>query len=320
MREKNPAGCLRQILIVVTWMSLIFVGVASLTGFVGQFGAWFDIFSNFRALYVVLLVIPAALGACLKRVWLAVTSLLLVLVNGLALVPLFFAGPGAAALGESHFRVLELNVFGGKNLQRERAIQLINRSNADLVGISEVTAPWVLWLKKELKQYPYQVYEPRFGGVALLSKFPLKNSSVEYFSEIKRPRIRADAQIRGRVVRIVFAHPVIPLYRKGSRDEELVVLSNEVKSAGTAAVLFGDLNVTPWSYNFNKLLTDGGLTDSERGFGFQPTWCAFWSPFSQLFPIDHCLVTDDFRVTDRQILGNIGSDHLPLQVDLRFKQ
>lgn len=320
MREKNPAGCLRQILIVVTWMSLICVGMASLTGFVGQFGAWFDIFSNFRALYVVLLVIPATVGACLKRGWIVASALLLALINGLTFVPLYLAGSGAVALGESQFRVLELNVFGGKNLQRAKAIQLINSSNADLVGISEVTAPWVLWLQKELKQYPYQVYEPRFGGVALLSKFPLKNSSVEYFSEIKRPRITANAQIRGRNVRVVFAHPVIPLYRKGSRDEELVVLSNEVKSSGTAAILFGDLNVTPWSYNFNKLLSNGGLIDSERGFGFQPTWCAFWSPFSQLFPIDHCLVTNDFHVSDRQILENIGSDHLPLQVDLRFKQ
>ncbi len=321
MREKNKAAFFGRILIGVSWIILVGIGIVSAMGFCGQLGGWFDIFSNFRALYVVLLLILTTVTSWTKRVWLTTGSLLFLLVNGLTFMPLYFGGLHASASGpDPRLRVLELNVFGGKNIQKERTLDLIKHSNADLIGISEVTVPWMLALQKGLKQYPHQVYEPRFGGVALLSKFPLENASVKYFGEIKRPRITASTVIDGRNVRLIFAHPVIPLYRKGSRDEELVVLASEANSATSAAILFGDLNATPWSHNFNKLVIDGGLIDSEQGFGFQPTWCAFWSPFSTLFPIDHCLVTDHFVVVDRRVLGNIGSDHLPLQVDLAFRK
>jgi endonuclease/exonuclease/phosphatase (EEP) superfamily protein YafD len=58
----------------------------------------------------------------------------------------------------------------------------------------------------------------------------------------------------------------------------------------------------------------GKLIDSERGFGFCPTW-----PSIRLFPrmtIDHCLVNVDFRVLDRKVERDIGSDHLPVFVRL----
>lgn len=322
MRENNKSGSVRRILLVGTWTAVVLIGAASLAGFFGQLGAWFDIFANFRACYVVSLVILLAFVSCLKRVWLATSTLLLLIVNGLTFLPLYTGSGAQHSLADdrSKFRVLELNIFGGKNLDRERTIRLINQSNADLIGISEVTTPWMQSLQSELKQYPHQVYEPRFGGVALLSKFPLEKHSIKYFSEIQRPRIIASARVVNRSVNVILAHPVIPLYPRGSRDEELAILSNEARLAGSNTIIFGDLNVTPWSYNFNKMISDSGLSDSECGFGFQPTWCAFLSPFSMLFPIDHCLTTDDFIVVDRRVLGNIGSDHLPLQVDLALKK
>jgi endonuclease/exonuclease/phosphatase (EEP) superfamily protein YafD len=296
------------------------IAIGSVLGFCGQIGSWFDIFSEFRAVYILLLLILIAIFVWTKRPWLITGSLLLLFVNGLTFIPFYFDGSHRSNSGRSQLRVLELNVFGKNNRQTEKALDLIKRSNPDLIGVSEVTGQWMLVFQKELKQYPYQVYEPRYGGVALLSKLPLKNSSVKYFGKIKRPRITASTLIGGQNVQIIFAHPVIPLYRNGSRDEELKVLASEVKSAQSATILFGDLNATPWSHNFNKLVKDGGLIDSEKGFGFQPTWFAFLSPVLTLFPIDHCLVTDDFVVVDRCLLGSIGSDHFPLQVDLAFKR
>lgn len=298
-------------------LALIGLATVTLVGFAGQQGQWFDIFANFRACYVVLLSIVALILCCRRRMWSTIFALTMLVTNMVPIVPLYF-GVTAEKREAPAIRILELNIFGGKNTNRAPTIELITRSDADLVGISEVTRPWMLSLQEQLKQYPYQVFEPRFGGVALLSKLPLKDAQVRYFGELQRPRVTAHTTIQGRNVQIIFAHPVIPLYRAGSRDEELIVLSNEAKASKASTILFGDLNATPWSYNFKKLLTDGGLKDSECGFGFQPTWCAFLSPFSMLFPIDHCLVSNDFVVRDRKICENIGSDHLPLQVDLSF--
>jgi endonuclease/exonuclease/phosphatase (EEP) superfamily protein YafD len=319
MSEKKKASFLRPTFISVSWIMLVSISIGSVLGFCGKFGPWFDIFSELRAFYILLLLILTAMVGWTKRPWLITGTLLLLFVNGLTFIPFYFGGPHTSNSGRYQLRVLELNVFGEHNRQREKTLDLIKHSNPDLIGISEVTVPWMLVFQKELKQYPYQVYEPRFGGVALLSKLPLSNSAVKYFGEKKRPRITARTFINGRDVQITFAHPFVPLYRDSSRDKELLVIASEAKSVQGAVILFGDLNVTPWSYNFKKLVADSGLFDSVTGFGFQPTWFAFLPPVL-LLPIDHCLVTHHFVVVDRRVLGNIGSDHFPLQVDLAFKE
>lgn len=321
MTEKKKFGRFAFLLNRSWGTCLLSLGLLSVLGFFGQLGPWADIFSNFRAAYVLAFGFLLIVFTCSKSWRLAGVSLLLFLMNVSTFVPLYSAPSAAAHAGVPGpvTRILELNIFGGKNLQREKTIKLIHESRADIVGISEVTAPWMVALQTNLKQYPYQIYEPRFGGVALLSKYPLKETEVRYFGGIQRPRIITTAQINGKSVRVLFAHPVIPLYPKGSRDGEFLVLAEELKAENKSAILFGDLNVTPWSYNFNKLLTDSGLKDTNPGFGFQPTWCSFVAPLTMLFAIDHCLVTDDFVVADRRVLQNIGSDHIPLQVDLKFK-
>lgn len=312
----------RRTFICVSQIMLVGIAIGSLLGFCGQLGPWFDIFSEFRACYILLLLVLIVMVVWTKRPGLIAGSLLLLIVNGLSFVPLYFGESHRSHSGRYQLRILELNVFGKNNRQTGKTLELIEHSNADIIGVSEVTDQWMQVFQKDLKQYPYQIYEPRFGGVALLSKLPLKNSSVKYFGVVKRPRITTSICISGWNVQIIFAHPVIPLYKNGLRDEEIIVLAGEANSASGdgAVILFGDLNVTSWSHSFHKLVKDSGLIDSANGFGFQPTWCAFLSPVLTLFPIDHCLVTDDFLVVDRCLLGNIGSDHSPLQVDLAFKR
>ncbi|SFF05946.1 hypothetical protein SAMN02745121_06704 [Nannocystis exedens] len=78
----------------------------------------------------------------------------------------------------------------------------------------------------------------------------------------------------------------------------------------------GDLNTSPFSAPLRRLLTDGGLVDSQRGFGLQASW-----PVGPVFPriaIDHCL-HDPALVTAARALGPaLGSDHLAVRVDLAW--
>ena len=73
---------------------------------------------------------------------------------------------------------------------------------------------------------------------------------------------------------------------------------------GTPSVVVGDCNL--WGPVAESLLT--GWTRAVRG----RTWPAS-RPHSQL---DHLLVSPEIRATSAQVLGPIGSDHLPIRATL----
>jgi endonuclease/exonuclease/phosphatase (EEP) superfamily protein YafD len=79
-------------------------------------------------------------------------------------------------------------------------------------------------------------------------------------------------------------------------------------------VVAGDLNMSPWSPFFRRFMKKSGLKDSEDSFGFQPTWPTY-QPILYL-PLDHVLVSRDIAIVDRRIGAKVGSDHLPVVVDL----
>jgi len=95
----------------------------------------------------------------------------------------------------------------------------------------------------------------------------------------------------------------------------------------------GDLNTSPWSAHFQDLLHHTVLRDSQRGFGLQGTWPQFYSPLgndtllSRLggllglaqIPIDHVLISPEWQVGHWKRLDPVGSDHWPIEVDLRLK-
>jgi endonuclease/exonuclease/phosphatase (EEP) superfamily protein YafD len=82
-------------------------------------------------------------------------------------------------------------------------------------------------------------------------------------------------------------------------------------------LVLGDLNVTPWSPHFRALLREGRLADSARGFGWQASWPAYSLPLR--IAIDHCLVSAEFTVLRRRLGPHVGSDHLPVFVEVGVK-
>lgn len=74
-------------------------------------------------------------------------------------------------------------------------------------------------------------------------------------------------------------------------------------------VLLGDLNCTPFSPWFGRLLRDGQLRDTGKGFGLPSTW----SRHGIGLPIDHILAGGAWQVIDRRVHPDrMGSDHHPV--------
>ncbi len=83
------------------------------------------------------------------------------------------------------------------------------------------------------------------------------------------------------------------------------------------AIVAGDFNATPWSAPFRRLVAEGDLRNSQRGYGLEltfPTNLPVWLRI----PIDHVLYTDGLEVVGRSVGDAAGSDHLPVVVDFQL--
>ncbi|MFX6880663.1 endonuclease/exonuclease/phosphatase family protein, partial [Acinetobacter baumannii] len=89
-------------------------------------------------------------------------------------------------------------------------------------------------------------------------------------------------------------HPKIPtrtaLLRE--RNEELKEIAHDAKSSKLPIIVFGDMNCTSFSCYFTDFMQDGGLIDTEQGFGVQPSWNALL--LTPILPIDHCFTSPQF--------------------------
>lgn len=310
---------LRTTCAVVVIAILATVSLAGIAGFWGQFSQWCELSSHLRFLYL-LACAPCLIVLLCLRFWKTyILFMAFFALNAVPVLEFYLPAPSISADDvDSHLTVLQLNVWGPKNPHHEKVVDFIRERSPDIVGISELTDSWRRDLKTGLPDYPHQLIELRHGGIALFSKTPLLNPRLLYFGPIRRPRIEATIMNEGREIELIFAHPVIPKKKYDIRNGELLEIAQNAGNSKSPVVVFGDLNCSPWSYYFRKLMDVGQLQDSERGFGFQPTWTTQWCfPW---VPIDHCLTSKDFCTTERVVGPDIGSDHLPVFVKLALRR
>lgn len=223
-------------------------------------------------------------------------------------------------------RVATINVLMS-NRDGARVREWIRAEDPDVVAVQEVSLYWLDELRQLADVLPYRVTSPSEDvpfnaatfGMAVLSKRPL--TVVERFSHLGRSGgIVAELDVEGTTVRIVAAHPERPgRSERVPRRNTVLAMVAERAAVTSACIVLGDLNTSSGSPAFERLLADGHLSDSRRGFGRQPTWC--WErPIHDLWvDIDHVLVSARFAVVDRRVGPRTGSDHRPVAADLSLR-
>jgi len=212
----------------------------------------------------------------------------------------------------------------------DRVLDCIRRHDPDLVVLEEVDARWMADLESLHLTYPHILAEPRGDnfGIALFSKLPFQQSEIVWPGEARVPSLLAKCKVGNQDLTVLGTHSLPAVGARGwaLRNNQLVaippLLAREANGS-EPVLLLGDLNASPWCPAFRRLVRETGLCDSGRGFGVQPTWPTpmYLSSAKALLlsiPIDHCLVSPDLHVTKRMIGEDIGSDHLPLIVDVAF--
>lgn len=296
------------------------VGAATLFGLLDRYLWVLELADVFRVQYLAVLLAAGFAALLLRRLRLAGVAGALAVLNA-AVIGVSFAPPASAAAGAGigNLRLLVANVEVG-NTRFAAVERLIARSDADVVGVTELTPRMASHLARAFPGYHARLVAPRPDayGVGIFSRVPLLSARVAHYPAGGPPTIVARVRVAGEPVTVVVTHVHTP-FAGSIHVRHLRALANARPGLGERLAVCGDFNTPPWSGPFRRLERDTGLA-SLYGPG---AWTAYswptWSPVLRV-PIDNCLVSDGLVVRSHHDGPRVGSDHFPLVVDLAVRR
>ncbi len=273
-----------------------------------------DLLQHFRVQYAVVGAIVVAAAALLRVRGYFDVAAIAALLHLWRIAPDLCGEPRPLPEGTA-LRVLVLNVHT-ESSSFDQVRQLIGDVQPDVIGLVEVDQRWLGALAPAVAGYPGRITRPRSDnfGVALFARQPLVGSIETLGGDL--PSVVAHVVIDGAPLDLVLTHPIPPLSAAALADQrqELDAVADRVRQLPGPVLVIGDLNATPWSTPFRNLVARSGLCDSRTGFGIAASFPATMPAVR--IPIDHLLASCAVGIRDRRVERDVGSDHLPVVIDL----
>lgn len=291
---------------------------ASACALLAPLGWPFELCAHFRLQLAAAAFALAAALAWRRRALLATGALLLAVWQAVPVVlPSARPQPALACDGPA-LTVVTANLQYS-NARHQPFLDWLDAQHADLVVLQEVTEAWSRRLA-ERADLPHRQVLARDDpyGMAVLGGWPLESFAWVDLVGDGLPSAEGTVLVQGRRVRFIGLHTHWPLTPGLARARD-AALQRAAARAGESVepvVLLGDLNVTPFSPAFERLLEHGGLRDVLQGARWQPTWAARAWPVA--LRIDHVLLSQDLCVEYATVGPDIGSDHRPVVARLRL--
>jgi len=299
-------------------VALAFLALASAMALAAALGWPFELFSNFRLQYAVVALLLALAFAGLCRPGWAAAAVLLAAWHGAPMAQRAVAGAPPVGCDGIPFDVVTANLYYASH-DLQHFTSWLERHPADLVVVQEVTPARATSLEA-LPGYPHRSLVARSDayGIGVLSRWPLDNMKPLDLAGDGHPSLAGEVLVDGQRVHFLAVHarwPVLPSLARW-RDRALHRIAVLVRAQSGPTVVLGDLNLSPDSPAFGRLLGDGRLHDALAGPLWQPTWMAGFWPLA--LRIDHVLVSDGVCVETGAVGEPISSDHRPVTARLRL--
>lgn len=296
--------------------------LGTVLAFWGAYSGWLDLCSHFRVVY--LWIEAFGLLGCLavRRFAWTVAVFAFLLINVSQFMPFYAASAHQVGALNQTLRVLQLNTWAS-NRHPQRIANLLTDTGPDIAALEEITAENYDFLRKHpvMKNYP-SVVRLEKDRLVLLSQYPLVGEP--QFS-IHPALMKAKILWKGRPITVMVVHTWRPIGDYRQYQHQLQRLGALVRAENHPVIVMGDLNTGPWSAPFQRLIRETGLRNTQVGQGIQPTYpyifpktqIPTWMP---LLPIDHVLASPDFSTFKRWNGPFVGSDHLPVFVELALSR
>ncbi|MFO1242715.1 MAG: endonuclease/exonuclease/phosphatase family protein [Rickettsiales bacterium] len=190
----------------------------------------------------------------------------------------------------------------------------------DVVVLNEVK-PWVRdRIADNLPEYPYKLLpEGLAPDTVIISKLSLLNTSITPIEGSPRFILKAEIEEDGKRFVLLAAHTTSPSRpaRYARRVAELKAITAAVQAETLPVAVVGDLNITPYSPDFKKLMQETQLALPAAPLALPVTWPSILALPGFGLPIDHML-SKGLAVYSRAAPDFLCcSDHRP--VVTRFK-
>ena len=309
---------MRKLLFYALILLLSMTSLFSVLGYFGKYNWRLDLFSHFKWQYLIILLVGTPILYFIRKKY-SYLFMLFIVALLFEVLPLFWGGNKAVELTESA-KVVCINLLSS-NGQYKEVGNYIRQKDPEIVILQEFNALWKIKLEPNLNDYLYRITIPRGDnfGIAVYSKIKQTQLASLQIGDAGVPSVLGEIKLGKSKIKFIATHPLPPVdnWYFNNRNKQLSELSEIVSSTEEEVFVIGDLNTSSFSIHFKHLLSKGKLIDSRRGFGLLPSWPTWLSIMETT--LDHCLVSKGISIKDRGVGPNIGSDHLPIFVELGLK-
>ena len=300
----------------------------------GYFGAgtwWLDNLGNLQLQWAFAAMALLALSLRLPRVLLGMLSGAYALLIGIHFAPFYWPVP-AATESSPTIRIAQLNLrYWNPNI--ETIVADLAHQPYDVVVLQEISDESLASVSRLTDTYPHSIGSAsaaRFGSRhALFSRWPLVDRQVHDLGYLEGRVIDVGVVFEPALttIRMITLHPGAPRSETlwQLRNSTLEFVGGLVENSGHPwQVVVGDLNVSPWSPHWQRLMDNGKLTNTARGHGYIPSWSPFnGNPLGRYLTssqLDHSLVTESLETVSKTYRTVDGSDHALVETQLAVKR
>lgn len=271
---------------------------------------WVDVLASFRAHMGLAMVLGMVLALVRKRWLVAAANLLLA---GFLLAPLTLNRTPTLA-GIADLRLAVHNVHTA-NRDFEAVLADLEESAPDVMAILEVDAAWEAAIRHRFPNRHILANSRSDNfGIAVVSRQPLRGDGVWTPPPIGAPSLDVIVGTPSGDIRLIITHPVPPISKDWwlARNIQLESVLSRAAASKLPVVVAGDLNLTPTSPAWSRLIGSTPLRRAGLPLGTWPSWIGLLG-----LPIDHVLTGPGLSVVESSMLPGAGSDHRGLIVGLR---
>jgi endonuclease/exonuclease/phosphatase (EEP) superfamily protein YafD len=302
------------------WLLLMTVALwlALAAAFLGRWWWPLDLFAHFQVQYAVLFAFLVFAALVAKRRAVALLAGVGAIASGAPVVMYAGLSSASASASTAEFRLISFNTWY-RNRDHTRVREYLERMNADVVVLQEITPQQVEALKESLPQYSYTYSDAaKPHGAAVMSRWPIVSATPLELTHDGARAAEVRVQWREAEISVIGVHLHWPLGPNASRmrNMELGALVRRAHEIDGPLLISGDFNITPWSSHLRRFAREAGLADCARGHGLATTWPAQFPPLQ--IRIDHCFASPQWRVVSVSSGPELGSDHRPMVAELEL--